>query len=105
MSDKLSLCNKKGKLIKDKPTPWLDPDHYDAIDVNEKRGVTRVNVYVITKFGISISEIADDIFTSVEKVFEILRLPKPIMIKINVKGIMTDNSIAKRTIEVVRNNA
>jgi len=104
MPDSFLLCNKKGKPIKDKPTPWLDPDHYDAIDVTDKRGDVSVKLYVITKTGTNISELSDCIFESVENVFELLRLEKPKTIKVKVKGIMGD-SLEKRSIEVVRNNA
>ena len=45
MSDVLLLCNKKGKPIKDKPAPFIDPDYYDAVDVSEKKG--RVTVKVV----------------------------------------------------------
>ena len=104
MSGRFVLCNKKGKIIKDNPTPWLDPDQYDAIDVSDKRGETKINIYLISKFGVSISKLADEIFTSVEEVFEVLRLPKPAIIKINVKGIMFGHNVGKRNIEVVRKN-
>ena len=104
MPDSFLLCNKKGKPIKDKPTPWLDPDHYDAIDVTEKRGDVFVKLYVITKVGTNITELADSIFESVENVFEHLRLAKPKTINVKVKGIMGEN-LEKRSIEVVRNNA
>ena len=36
MSDSLMLCNKKGKPIKERPTPWIDPDNYDAKEVMRK---------------------------------------------------------------------
>ena len=104
MPDSFLLCNKKGKPIKDKPTPWLDPDHYDAIDVTDKRGDISVKLYVITKKGTGISDLADSIFESVENVFELLRLAKPKTINVKVKGIMSD-TLEKRSIEVVRNNA
>lgn len=104
MPDTFLLCNKKGKPIKDKPTPWLDPDHYDAIDVTDKRGDVSVKLYLITKEGTNISDLSDSIFESVENVFELLRLAKPKTINVKVKGIMGEN-LEKRSIEVVRNNA
>ena len=104
MSNSFLLCNKKGKPIKEKPTPWLDPDHYDAIDVAEKRGDVSVKLYIITKEGTNISDLSASIFESVENIFELLRLDKPKNINVKVKGIMSD-TIEKRSIEVVRNNA
>ena len=37
MSSLLMLSNKKGKPIKEKPTPIIDPDYFDAVEVSEKR--------------------------------------------------------------------
>ena len=62
LSEFLILCNKKGKPIKEKPTPWIDPDQYDAIEVNEKRGEVNVKVNIIAKHGNNISKLSDDIF-------------------------------------------
>ena len=77
MSDVLLLCNKKGKLIKDKPTPLIDPDYYDAVDVSDKKGHVTVKVYVILEAGCSISEIAEEVFGIIERDFEMLRLERP----------------------------
>lgn len=104
LSDFLILCNKKGKPIKDKPTPWIDPDQYDAIEVTEKRGEVNVKVNIIARHGSNISKLSEDIFESIGKTFELLRLDKPESISVKVRGIMSD-VLVKRSIEVVRNNA
>ncbi|MBR2540990.1 MAG: hypothetical protein IKE85_09255 [Mogibacterium sp.] len=104
MSDTVILCSKKGKPIKDNPNRFLDPDYFDAIEVYEKRQEVRVKVFIITVFGFSISDIADEIFTRIEKDFELLKLKKPGVISVNVRGVMS-HQIVKRNIEVVRNNA
>ena len=103
MQDLLLLCNKKGKLIKKKPTPFIDPDYFDAIEVYEKRQEVRVKIFIITHSGASISNVADEIFRHIESDFAILRLPKPGSISVNVKGIMSDQ-LVKRNVEVVRKN-
>ena len=103
MSDVLFLCNKKGKLIKDKPTPLIDPDYYDAVDVSDKKGHVTVKVYVIIDEKCSISAAADEVFSKIEQNFEMLRLNRPETIKFKVRGIMSDE-IEKRSIDVVRNN-
>ena len=104
MSDALILCNKKGKPIKERPTPWIDPDNYDAIDVSDKRGDANVKVNIIIKQGHNISQMSDSIFDAIESSFELLRLDKPKTINIKVRGVMSDTLI-KRNIEVVRKNA
>lgn len=104
LSDFLILCNKKGKPIKDKPTPWIDPDQYDAIEVTEKRGTVSVKVNIIARHGCNISKLSDNIFDSISQTFELLRLDKPESISVKVRGIMSD-VLTKRSIEVVRNNA
>ena len=103
-SDSLILCNKKGKPIKDKPTPWIDPDQYDAIEVTEKRGEVNVRINIIARHESNISKLSEAIFDSVGETFELLRLDKPASISVKVRGIMSDE-LVKRSIEVVRKNA
>jgi uncharacterized alkaline shock family protein YloU len=104
MSDALILCNKKGKLIKDKPTPLIDPDYYDAVEVSGKREHVNVKIYIVVRLGNNISALADRIFKMIEGDFDLLRLNRPDTITIKVRGIMSDD-IIKRNIDVVRNNA
>jgi len=103
MPESVILCSKKGKPIKDKPTKFIDPDYFDALEVYEKRQEVRVKVFIITIFGQSISDIADRIFTRIESDFELLRLKKPGIISVNVRGVMSEQ-LVRRNIEVVRNN-
>lgn len=103
LSDSLILCNKKGKPIKEKPTPWIDPDQYDAIEVTDKRGEVDVKIYIIARHGSNISKLSDKIFDSIGQTFELLRLDKPSSISVKVRGIMS-NELVKRNIEVVRKN-
>ena len=104
MYEALLLCNKKGKLIKEKPTPLIDPDYYDAVDVSEKKGAVTVKVYVIVDAGHRIADVADEVFGRIEQDFEMLRLDRPETIKFKVRGLMKDDEIEKRSIDVVRNN-
>lgn len=104
MSDDIILCNKKGKVIKEKGSRLMDPDYFDALEVYEKKQVVKVKVFLITVFGSSISKIADEIFARIEQDFELLRLGKPGTISVNVKGIMMQKQLVKRNIEVVRSN-
>ena len=108
MPDSVILCSKKGKPIKNKSSRNLterlfDPDYFDALEVYEKRQEVRVKVFIITIFGMSISDIADKIFEKIESDFEMLRLRKPGVISVNVRGVMSEQLI-KRNIEVVRKN-
>ena len=106
MDGLLMLSNKKGKPIKEKPTPIIDPDYYDAVEVSEKKGEVNVKIYVVIRYGGNISRIADRIFEAVENDFSMLRLDKPRMISLKIRGITAVNSdeIVKRNIDIVRNN-
>ena len=106
MDSFLMLSNKKGKPRKEKPTPIIDPDYYDAVEVSEKKDQVRVKIYIVVRNGKNISEIADRIFEAVEKDFEMLRLSMPTDITVKVRGIAEEMKgvIAKRNIDIVRNN-
>ena len=103
MSDVLLLCNKKGKLIKKKPTPLIDPDYYDAVDVSEKKGHFTVKIYVIVNAGNSISAVADDVFSKIEQDFDMLRLDRPETMQFKVRGLRSAE-LEKMSIDVVKNN-
>ena len=106
MDSAIMLSNKKGKPIKEKPTPFIDPDYYDAVDVSEKKGEVKVKLYIVVKYGNNISRTAERIFSAVENDFETLRLEKPSRISIKVRGIsgVMNDEIVKRNIDIVRNN-
>ena len=102
----LMLSNKKGKPIKEKPTPIIDPDYFDAVEVSEKKDQVSVKIYIVVKNGKNISETADLVFEAVEKDFETLRLNKPAAINVKVRGIAGEMNgvIVKRNIDIVRNS-
>ena len=104
LGDDIILCSKKGKPIGEKPSRFMDPDYFDAVEIFEKKNIVRVRVFIITKLGSSISDIAEKIFTMIENNYAILHLDKPGNISVNVRGVMSDQLI-KRNIEVVRRNA
>ena len=106
MSSVLMLSTKKGKPIKEKPTPIIDPDYFDAVEVSEKKDEVKVKIYIVVKREKNISETADRIFETVEKDFEMLRLDKPSSITVKVRGIegTMNGVIVKRNIDIVRNN-
>ena len=106
MDDALMLSNKKGKPIKEKPTPFIDPDYYDAIEVSDKKDQVTVKIYIVARFGNNISATADRIFDAVEKDFAMLRLSKPSVISVKIRGIsgIMKDEIVKRNIDIVRNN-
>lgn len=103
MSDSLIMCNKSAKPIKDKPTPFIDPDYFDSVEVSDKKDFIKVKVYIIVHFGNNISEVADRLFDTIESDFALLKLRRPDVIKIKVRGIMSDE-LVRRNIDVVRNN-
>lgn len=106
MEEFLMLSNKKGKPIKEKPTPIIDPDYFDAVEVSEKKGEVKVKIYVVIKYGSNITATADRIFEAVESDFDMLRLGKPRTISLKIRGItgVTSDEIVKRNIDIVRNN-
>ena len=106
MSDVLLLCNKKGRLIKEKPTPLIDPDYYDAVDVSDKKGHVTVKIYVIVDHKSSIPAVAGRVFEKVEQDFGMLRLEKPETIQFKVRGLINrEEEIVKHSEDVVRNNS
>lgn len=110
MGEDVILCSKKGKPIKDKParfydpSRFTDPDYFDAIEVYEKKQQIRVKVFIITTFGSSISDLTEEIFRRIENDFKILRLNCPGIITVNIKGVMDEEQIIRRNIEVIRKN-
>ena len=104
MGDDIILCSRKGKPVGKNPGRFMDPDYFDAVDIYEKKDIVRVRVFIITRLGGSISDIAEKIFTMIENDYAMLRLSKPKKITVSVKGVMSDQLI-KRSIEVVRKNA
>jgi len=107
MSDVLLLSTKKGKPVKEKPTPFIDPDYYDAIEVSDKKGIINVTVYVIIKGRANISDTSTRVFETIEKDFDLLRLEKPETISVKIRGLsgVLNDEIIRRSIDIVRNNA
>lgn len=105
LSGDILLCNKKGKIIKEKPTPFVDPDYYDAVDVSDKKGHVKVVINIVLTEGRTVTTVAETVFGMIEADFGILRLDKPDSISLRVRGIKEGDEIAKRSVEVVRNNA
>ncbi len=105
LSSDILMCNKKGKIIKEKPTPFIDPDYYDAVDVSDKKGHVKVVINVILNEGSTVTTVAETIFKMIEADFDILRLDKPDSISLRVRGVKNGEEISKRNVEVVRSNA
>ena len=105
LSSDILLCNKKGKIIKEKPTPFIDPDYYDAVDVSDKKGHVKVVINMILTEGKTVMSVAETIFSMIEADFDILRLDKPDSINLRVRGIKDGDEVLKRNVEVVRSNA
>lgn len=104
LSDLIIPCNKKGKIIKSHPTPFIDPDNYDSVEYIDTRKNYRVIIYFIVKFGVSINDVVDEIVKRINGVFNFLNLKTPDDIIISIKGIKTLDNIAKKDIEIIRKN-
>ena len=62
LGEDIILCSKKGKPIGEKPSRFMDPDYLDAIELSEKKRVVRIRIFLITRIGNSISDLAEQIF-------------------------------------------
>ena len=104
MQNMIIMCNKKGKIVKDNPTPIIDPDYYDSVDVSETtKGGMQVKVYLISKIGTNIADLSNNIFERIENSFNLFKLEKPNLITLYYKGIISDYNSKKR-IQVMRRN-
>jgi len=102
MSDKLLMCNKKGKIVKDSSNPFVDTP-MDSVDIFENKKGTRIRIFIITNIGDSASDIADIIISRVEDIYDMLKIKRPDRIDVCIKGMMADQLI-KKNIEVSRKN-
>ena len=78
----------------------------NAVEVSEKKDQVTVKLYIVVKNGKNISNTTDKVFETVENIFEMLRLRKPAVINVKVRGIAgsMNGVIVKRNIDIVRNN-
>ena len=104
MQAMVNLCNKKGKAIKKKPTPFIDPDYYDAVEIDDSsaEGIT-VKVYLTLRLSTNIRELTNKLFDKIEKSFSVFNLDKPKLILIEYKGINAEH-ISKKRIKIKREN-
>lgn len=100
MSDSIILCNKKGKIIKHKPTPFIEPDYHDAVIITDTIKESSIKIYVIVVFGKSISSVADELFERIGAIYDSLQHKKPGIVKFRVRGMKTAAGVVKREIEV-----
>ena len=101
MNEMVLLCNKKGKIIRDKFNPLFEPDYYDAISITDTIKENSVKIYIVSTFGKSISNITDVIFKRIADIYDSLQVVKPEKVIIYVKGMRTTSGVVvKRDIEV-----
>lgn len=103
MSDVFIPCTKKGKIIKQNPTPFIDPDYYDSLEINESKTKTGVKVYCFSVSGDNISEDAEHLIDRIESVYDLFKLEHPHKTTIRIKGVASNPQI-KKAIEVSRIN-
>lgn len=97
MQGMVFLCNKKGRINKKKPTPFIDPDYYDAVEIDEiSQDRISVKVYLVLRFNTNIKKITNRIFDKIEDSFKIFNLASPIEITISYKGIQAETKSKKR---------
>ena len=107
MGDDFLLSDHKGRPIKEKPTPFIDPDYFDAVDVSDKKGTIRIKVYIAVRSGKNISAAAESIFDAIGSDFDLLKMERPENITVKVRGIIDTETgeTSRRNIDVVRNNS
>lgn len=104
IGDAVILCNRKGKIIKDKPTPFIDSDYYDSVEYLDTIKVNEVRIYMLTPQWVRINEFVDDIYNKVNGIFDKLEIDRPQYINIYIKGEMTEEGILKNEFEVKHAN-
>lgn len=95
-------CNRKGKPIAKNLLTGFN-DFQNSVEITENKGELYITLYIISKFGESMSNTANLLCEEIEKDFQIIGLNKPKEIKIIIKGVMS-KQIAERNIELVKVN-
>ena len=104
MDSKIVPCNRKGKI--GKKTPFIGKDAMSSsveIKGNEKSGIT-IRLYFLLNSELSTNIVSDEIFDNIEDDFDMLGLRKPRIMVANIKGLISNNTVVERNIEVVRHN-
>lgn len=101
--DYLIPCNKKGKPINRNIMNGFSNDYQNSVEVKEFNERLYITVYIISKFGESMSNISEMLFADIQKDLAMVGVPQPKEIKITIKGVMS-KQIAERNIDLVKVN-
>ena len=98
--DAIILCNRKSKIIKDKPTLFIDSDYYDAVEYLDTIKANEIRIYMVKPQSVQLNDIIYDIYSRINDIFDGLRVARPQHINIYIKGEMTDEGLIKNETEV-----
>ena len=98
--DSIILCNRKGKIIKDKPTLFIDSDCFDAVEFLDTIKTNEIRIYMVKHQSVQLNDIISNIYHRVNEIFDSLRITRPQQINIYIKGELTDEGLIRNEIEV-----
>lgn len=104
LGDAVALCNRKGKIIKDKHALFIEADYYDSVEYLDTIKANEVRIYMVKQQSVNISDFVDDLYQRINEIFDRLHVSRPRKINIFIKGEITDDGLVKKEIEVQHNN-
>lgn len=93
LENKVLLCNPKGK------TGFNEKKSMSFLEVDVDGEELFIRIYVIVKFGVSISTVAEQVIDSVRAVVKATIGIEPRNVALSIKGVMSKN-VSRRDIEV-----
>jgi uncharacterized alkaline shock family protein YloU len=97
MDGKLLLSNPKGKILRSSGKPF--GDDYSFIETDYKNGSVDITLYVILRFGVSITGAANELDEGVRREIANVTCMRPNRVKIVITGVLSKN-LSKRNIVV-----
>jgi hypothetical protein len=97
MDGKLLLSNPKGKPLRSSGKPF--GDDYSFIETYYKNGCVNITLYVILRFGVSITVAVNELDEGVRREVAAITSMRPNRVKIVITGVLSKN-LSKRNIMV-----
>ena len=97
LGNRVTLCSRRGKILRKHSVAELT-----AVDVEAIEGDIRLTVYVIVRFGLSITKTADAIVDAIRKDVRRMLGRSPSVITVRVRGVISKGVVAPRDITIKR---